>query len=44
MAVMTASDVKDCADLFLAANGSDIGWDREAGIAESLRSSFPFPM
>lgn len=29
LTAMKAADVKDCANLFLAAHGSDSGWDRE---------------
>lgn len=41
---MTAEDVKECADLFLAAHGTDCGWDRQSDIAGFLGSGAPFPM
>lgn len=44
LAAMTAGDVAECADLFLAAHGMDSGWDRRPEITESLKSGVPFAM
>lgn len=44
LTAMTAGDVPECADLFLAAHGEDNGWDRQANITGLLAAGIPFAM
>lgn len=41
LVAMTAADVPECADLFLAAHGADSGWNREADIVGALAAGIP---
>ena len=44
LTAMTAEDVPECADLFLAAHGKYSGWDRQADITGLLAAGIPFAM
>lgn len=44
LTAMTAGDVPECADLFLAAHGADHGWDKRADMTGMLAAGIPFAM